>query len=49
MLRDKIEGLQLGYYEPTHDAFPYELNNHFIFDRREGFSFYPFTEIVDGN
>ena len=49
MLRDKIEGLKLGYYEPTHDDVPYELNNYFIFDGYEGFSFYPFTEIVDGN
>ena len=40
---------RLGYYESAHNVLPYELNNFFIFDGCEGFGFYPFTEIVDGN
>ena len=39
---------RLRYSEPAHDALPYELNL-FIFYGCEGFSFYPFTKIVDGN
>ena len=40
---------RLGYFEPTHNVLPYELNNIFIFDGCKGFDFYPFTEIVGGN
>ena len=40
---------RLGYSEPTHNVFPYKLNNLFIFDGCEGFGFYPFIEIVGGN
>ena len=40
---------QLRYSKSAHNVFPYELNNDFIFDGCEGFSFYPFAEIVGGN
>ena len=38
--------IRLGYSEPAHDVLLYKLNN---LDGGEGFSFYPFTKIIDGN
>ena len=40
---------RLGYSEPAHNVLPYKLNDLFIFDGCEGFGFYSFAEIVDGN
>ena len=40
---------RLGYSEPTHNVFPYKLNDLFVFDGCEGFSLYQFAEVVSGN
>ena len=40
---------RLRYSESANDTSPYELDNILVFDRGEGFSFYPLTKIVGGN
>ena len=39
----------LRYSESTDYILPHKLDNIFIFDGGEGFSFYPFAKIVGGN
>ena len=39
----------LRYSESTNYILPHNLDIVFIFDGDEGFSFYPFTEIVGDN
>ena len=40
---------QLGYPKLADDASPQKSEDIFVFDGGEGFSFYQFIKIVDGN
>ena len=40
---------RLGYSEFAHNVFPYKLNDLFVFNGCEGFSLYPFVEVIGGN
>ena len=40
---------RLRYSEPADDILPHKLGYVLVFDGGEGFSFYPFVEVVSGN
>ena len=40
---------QLRYSKPVDNILPHKLEDILVFDGGEGFSFYPFVEIVGGN
>ena len=40
---------QLRYSEPINDILPHKLSDVLVFNGGEGFSFYPFVKVVDGN
>ena len=40
---------RLRYSEPSSNILPHKLGDVLVFDGGEGFSFYPFAKVVDGN
>ena len=40
---------RLRYFEPANNILPHKLDDILVFDGGEGFSFYPFDEIIGGN
>ena len=48
-LRSIISYDWLRYSEPAEDILPHKLGDVLVFDGGEGFSFYPFVKVVNGN
>ena len=40
---------RLRYSKPSDNIHPHKLGDVLVFDRGEGFNFYPFAKVVDGN